>query len=152
MPTRNEQDLRDALQQLRITVYQLIARRTPPIKTHLLYWHDPVTPCPSRVIHVERPTINTVTSKGHGAQKTPSGDGFHREPSTHILSQQHSSRVKRAMLRKLEDLVHYEGNLQLRIRLGTFIALRFKDAASYALEEYQNMLGMSQFEGHVSQE
>ena len=157
-------DVQEAIVRLRITYFQVVARRMTSVKTYLLQssklmdpkthislvpYDGPITPktCArftmqkNLTVRAEPPSFDTdleVQSPIVGSKQT-------------VLAQ----RIRNMSVHTLRKLRHYSGNVHVRAKLGAFVLERYKepqDGESYTVSEFENMLTFSQFSAMVTEE
>ncbi|KAK3720392.1 hypothetical protein LTR37_003803 [Vermiconidia calcicola] len=150
-------DVQEGLLRIRKTCFQIAARQIQPARLYLLHWPDAIS-VPSHVClepyHYPTATMDGLPGdgktgnlpRGHGEQD----DASRPEKQTGL----NEERIRTVLLRTLPKLHYYRGNIQMRVRLGRFLAKQFKmpKDGRYTLDEYESMTRESAFTGHVTQE
>ncbi|KAK0273854.1 hypothetical protein LTR35_011980 [Friedmanniomyces endolithicus] len=156
-------EVKASLQRIRQTCFQIAARQYNPVRLYLLHWPDaeqiPLFVYPESHNAPATSSLELLEdAKETKSRKAPRGDGFGHHDKTQQDAQKQTrssvERLRNAILTTLARLHYYRGHVQMRIRLGTFLAIQYmktKDGV-YDLDEYENMLQMSQFSGEVTQE
>ncbi|KAK5168000.1 uncharacterized protein LTR77_006567 [Saxophila tyrrhenica] len=149
--------VQQALVRIRKTCYQIAARQLSPARLYLLHWAD-VSKLPSHVVLTPYKSAAVPSGGTEGrpaAMNSPFATGTkdaYDEPqeATRISE----NRIRAVMLRSFPKLHYYRGQIQVRIRLGRFLATLFKKPKddAYTFEDYRHMITESQFTGEVTQE
>lgn len=152
-----QENVLEALLRLRRTCFQIAARQVAPVRTYLLHWPaDDSVPSQVQLKSYDYPA---VISGHQGASSTLSnwpraaGETEYRsllETQTGVGELQ----LCQSVLKMLAKMKYYRGFIQMRIHLGSFLASQFMPPSSglYKLEDFENMLQETQFEGTVTQE
>ncbi|KAK5120969.1 hypothetical protein LTR85_005753 [Meristemomyces frigidus] len=151
-------EVQAGLQRLRKTCFQIAARQVNPVRTYLVGWanggkvpqyiylkdHDPPAILSPEDAMVEKP------------RHSPVGEGTDEERTKYAAVQTGLSveRLRSLMFRTLRKLHYYRGSMSMRIRLGTFLVVQYREPqyGLYELGEYESMVQQSQFEGQVTPE
>ncbi|TKA64152.1 hypothetical protein B0A55_09296 [Friedmanniomyces simplex] len=156
-------EVKAGLQRVRQTCFQIAARQFNPVRLYLLHWPDAEQiPLFVYLDEYEPPAnlpLEVVDSEGEAnVRKAPRGDEYGQHDKTQIEAQEQTrasaERLRTTILRTLARLHYYRGHVQMRIRLGKFLAIQYMEGkyGVYDLDEYETMLSMSQFSGEVTQE
>ena len=149
--------VKEGLLRIRKTGFQIAARQIPPVRTYLLHWPLAST-IPSHVAlqpYRHMASISEDQTAKAEQSKSPIGEGMHEDESRLEKQTELSEQtVLSSMLLTLRKLHYYRGNIQMRIRLGKFLAKVYipPEDGVYTLENYEKMTKMSQFTGEVTQE
>ncbi|KAK5675373.1 hypothetical protein LTS10_011815 [Elasticomyces elasticus] len=155
--------VKEGVQSIRQTCFQIAARQLNPVRQYLLQWSDPtMVPLSIYTADYKPPAIlSSATTNGGGevtVRKSPCGDEFGHHPRSPEQAAEQTrrsdERLRLTVLRTLSKLNYYRGYVQMRVRLGTFLAVQYMEAKydCYDLDEYETMLQASQFSGEVTQE
>ncbi|KAK5110366.1 hypothetical protein LTR62_006074 [Meristemomyces frigidus] len=155
-----QNDVLLALQRLRRTCFQVAAKQVVAVRRYLLRWPEPVTNVPKHV-HLQdyQPILPVKNEKKAVMLKAPAGGQFDNDDDDIVNAQIQNylsgKELRTSIVPMLGRLHYYRGHLQMRWRLGTFLASQYREPyhGKYDLKgEYEVMLGQSQFIGEVSQE
>ena len=149
------ESVKESLLRIRKTCFQVAARQIPAQRKYLLHWPDTPT-YPSRVAlrRYNHPLVLSSSEPIHAkSSKSPILEGTEVDTMPSPQQLQMGS-VTVPLRRTLEKLRYYRGNIQLRIRLGTFLVKQYMEPedGSYSYAEFENMISMSQFVGEVTNE
>lgn len=149
------EDVKTGVSRLRKTCFQLAAREVPRIRLCLPHW-----------AHTDQtPTHVVLASYSHAkalvGQQTPQkivsnmpmGEGTAVQDSS--LSKYAAASESHAyshLVNLIPKMRYYRGSIQMRIRLGKFLAKQFLKAEknTYTLKQYETMTKQSQFVGEVT--
>ncbi|KAK1062854.1 hypothetical protein LTR74_009934 [Friedmanniomyces endolithicus] len=156
-------EVKASLQRIRQTCFQIAARQCNPVRLYLLHWPDAEQiPLFVYLKNYDAPATSSPElfedATHTKSRKAPRGDGYgHHDKTLQGAQKQTRSSVERlrnTILATLARLHYYRGHVQMRIRLGTFLANQYMETQDgvYDLDEYETMLQMSQFTGEVTQE
>lgn len=159
------ENVKQGLLRLRRTCFQIAARQIAPVRRYLLHWPHALA-LPARLpSHVslepyQRPPVDDIDERFPRASQRPRAQGSSESEDASRLARQtaiNEERVHTSLLDTLKQLHYYRGNIQMRIRLGAFLALKYlkyknPSIGVYELDEYERMIHMSQFEAAVTQE
>ncbi|KAK0336127.1 hypothetical protein LTR02_014099 [Friedmanniomyces endolithicus] len=156
-------EVKASLQRIRQTCFQIAARQCNPVRLYLLHWPDAEQiPLFVYLKTYDAPATSSPEllkdATDTKSRKAPRGDGYgHHDKTLQDAQKQTRSSVERlrnTILATLARLHYYRGHVQMRIRLGTFLANQYMETQDgvYDLDEYESMLQMSQFTGEVTQE
>ena len=154
-------DVQKGLLRLRKTCFQIAARRVDPQRTYLLRWASGAD-IPTTVYLTEssRPTAvcagETILDK---PCNMPMGDGSHENKKRTQLAEMQTSwnkeRLQSMLFSTIKRLHHRRGCLEMRVRLGTFLAFQYRQPPEdglYDMKEFESMLAKTEFIGAVTQE
>ncbi|KAK0850394.1 hypothetical protein LTS16_009585 [Friedmanniomyces endolithicus] len=158
-----QSEVKASLQRIRQTCFQIAARQCNPVRLYLLHWPDAEQiPLFVYLENYDAPATSSPElledATETKSRKAPRGDGYgHHDKTLQGAQQQTRSSVERlrnTILGTLARLHYYRGHVQMRIRLGTFLAIQYMETKDgvYDLDEYESMLQMSQFTGEVTQD
>ncbi|KAK3696548.1 hypothetical protein LTR37_017890 [Vermiconidia calcicola] len=143
-------DVQEGLLRIRKACFQIAARQIQPVRLYLLHWPDAVY-LPSHV-YLEPYHYPAATTDGLPEDEKsgilPRGDG--EQDGASRLERQtglNEERIRTVLLRTLPKLHYYRGNIQMRVRLGRFLATQFKKSKDgrFTLDE----LGDQEIEQHA---
>ena len=158
--------VKDVLERIKKVCFELAARTVQCVKKSLMRW-DPLEGRPNYVYMEEyiRPAFVSGTEQIVPMEESklwsPRGEQYDQPTA---LAQLHCEQdttagykyIQTTIQGQLAKLEHYKGDLSLRVRLGTFIALKYKNPKNeeqlYELEDYEEMAGMRHIQGAVTQE
>ncbi|KAK5132908.1 hypothetical protein LTR08_008354 [Meristemomyces frigidus] len=154
-------NVQEGLRRLRKTCFQIAARHVTPERKYLLRWAKGAN-IPTTVYFEEyhRPAVvSTGDAVAEKPGKSPMGNGQHhnekRIEGAEMQTNLNKVRLLSMLFKAIRKLHYYRGSLQMRIRLGTFLASRYKEPPAdglYDLKEFEGMIALSQFEAVVTQE
>ena len=150
--------VQQGLLRLRKTCFQIAARQISPVRLYLLHWSE-ATDLPSHVslqpyrypsLISEEPVVDI--KQGNAPRGEGTADDMYSRLETQTMESEETA--GKSLLQTLKKLHYYRGNIQMRIRLGTFLATQYKKPkdGNYELDEYESMIKESQFFGQVTQE
>lgn len=168
----NKSDVEEALVRIRASFFQLTARQMETSKAYVLHWGD--SECvhervdaidyqhtqliiPTQVIDFRaRTPIRRIARPG----KTPRGRGrlsrgeIQDRPNAEKHLSTVSKKVKDQVLGVLNKIRFYHGHISMRVRLGTFLLVRYKPFpdGGFDLVEFEKNIKDPGFEGSVTQE
>ena len=151
-----QNNVQAALLLIRRTRFQIEVRQLRTLRAYLLHWPY-ANNYPSHVFLQTYVLPIPLGVKDDRVQESfaPQGDGYADDFGSDMETCMSEEHVQQSLLKVLRKLHYYRGNIQVRIRLGTFLATQYKelkDGEMYELEKYKTMIGMSQFSGRVTQE
>jgi len=151
------QGVQQALLRIRKTCFQIAARQIPTTRLYLLSPTERLMHATHVVLEpYQRPTIAHDTSGGRPAiMSSPRADGKGAgRGEVQALNSAVEDRLRNVIVRTLPKLHYYRGQINLRFRLGRFLATLFKKPKgdAYTVDEYEDMIGQSQFTGEVTRE
>ncbi|EMD01224.1 hypothetical protein BAUCODRAFT_203034 [Baudoinia panamericana UAMH 10762] len=153
-------DVKEGLLRIRKACFQIAAWQVMPIRLTLLYWPNPGK-LPLFVYLEEYKTPLATTndiSKGPIVRRSPRAEGHDKNPKPADKAMRQteasSATVRTAILKTLGKLHYFRGHLQMRVRLGRFLATQYRELKDtvWDLDEYEDMTQESQFIGEVTQE
>lgn len=147
--------VKNALVRIRKACFQVVARQIAPVRLYLLHWPEG-TRLPSYVALEPYQGLKTTSEcLEYALMNSPlaRGEDFGSRP-VNGDSSAIEARVGNVLLRTLSKLHYLRGQIRLRIRLGRFLATQFKKPTEgvYTFNDYEQMIGESQFTGEVTQE
>lgn len=145
--------VQNALDRLRKTLFQIRAREIASVELYLL---DSAAEIPARVVLREYKQPHVLLSDDNREGRvlySPRAD----EVSGYYDQHQRTAElevIRRSVILTVKKLHYYRGSVQLRIRLGTFIATRYIAASNgtYDIESFRAMINDSRFHGQVTRE
>lgn len=157
----DEENVKNALARIRKTCFQVTAHQLPTVHSYLLRWPQDIAFLPQgvmlesyyRPITVPPPTTGTsepsYMPRSSGASP---GQGMSSMVLEATAGNVESARTQ--VMGVLRRLHFYRGNIQLRVRLGTFLLVQYKKTENglYQLPEYKDMVKQSKFSGKTTQE
>jgi hypothetical protein len=143
--------VRTGLMRLRGTYLQVVVRQIPPIELYLLHDADGERAGKSIVLK-EYERIRMIS--GEDSEQPKTGYSPRTEDGELEFSTANEGTVCRLVISKLSKLHYYHGNIQMKMRLGTFLATRYlrSESGHYTIDEYKAMIRESAFHGEVTQE
>lgn len=149
--------VQEGLLRIRKTCFQIAARQIPPRRIYLLHWPEAVT-FPSHVIlqpyaHTRKLLDNAVLEEEQS--KSPAAEGMSDDEERLEKQTVNSEQTAlNACMQIIRELHYYRGNISMRIRLGRFLATQYMEPkdGQYLVEDYENMISMTQFRGRVTHE
>lgn len=145
--------VKTGLIRLRRTYFQIVAQTIAPVDLYVL--RDAAEHC-GKIILVEYERIRAVsgeaTTEPRIAYSPCAVDiDFTIDISENVTSGQ---LIRSSFLTILNKLHFYRGNIQLRVHLGTFLAIQYMrtDDGVYTIDQYEAMIRESRFKGEVTQE
>jgi hypothetical protein len=145
------------LMRLRGTCFQIAARQIPPIERYLLS-NGETTSSFKYVVLTDYERLHVISGERSGQIKvghSPRLDNPDFNGSDKFLpSSSITEGLRRTILLTLRKLHYYRGSIQMRIRLGTFLATQYMktDSGLYPIQHYKAMIKESAFRGEVTQE
>jgi len=153
----SRESVRLALIRIRATYYQIRARN---VEADTMYIIKPLA-CESLTAEVEFlapvEVDDNITPFVHPRiwkhdEQLPEDERTKRQNDETFTEDQHSSKIKRLILKTLSKTEYYRGHLRFRVRLGRFVLTSYKKADSYPLEDFVEMMENPQVVGQVMQE
>jgi len=149
------EDVMAATMRIKKVCFQLAARQIPPLSKYRLHFPDGQE-SPSHVRLAPYQPIKILEPPGTSSRpsgKAPCGEGTNLDDLNQV-GKKSVRYIQRSLLKTFDYLQYYRGPLSLRVRLGTFLATHYREPEDglYELEDFQEMLGQSQFQGEITAE
>lgn len=148
-----------ALLRMRVICYQVAARQLTPVRMYLLHFPGESVSRNVSLTQYEHALVLDSTDEASGQLgQSPHGEGLVLNEVLKKRFATKSSRnvkhIQQCLANIMPRLHYYRGHIELRIRLGRFLATRYMrpEEDVYSLEEYQDMIQQSQFAGEVTTE
>ena len=154
-------DVQRGLLRLRKICFQVAARHVEAARKYMLRWaKDADIPTTVYFEEYQRPTGisagEVVTEK---PCKLPTGYGNYQSTKRSQIAEKQTAcnqaRLRDMLLKSISKLHYRRGCLEMRVRLGTFLAFQYRqprDDGLYDLKEFEAMMAQSEFIGVVTQE
>ena len=145
------------LMRLKGTCFQIAARQIPPVERYLLS-NGETTSSFKHVVLADYERLQVISGERSGQVKvahSPRLDNPDSNGSDKFLPNSFITEyLRRTILFTLRNLHYYHGSIQMRIRLGTFLATQYRktDSGVYPIDDYKGMIRESAFHGEVTQE
>lgn len=148
-------EVKEGVLRLRKTYFQIVARSIPTVRIYSLHWPN-ATGFPSHV-HLQPYEHTKAASNDNPGTvgNIPLGDGqLDAGTPFEIQTVAGEGKARALLMLILKKLHYYRGSVKMRIRLGTFLVIQFRQPKDghYELEEYEDMIKESQFIGQVTEE